>query len=718
MATSQDLFAFAAQEAERQGVPVDLVQRMMKQESGGSATALSPKGAYGPMQLMAGTAKDLGVNRDDPFDNIRGGVKYIGQLLTQFEDPRLAVAAYNAGPANVKKYGDVPPFKETQDYVKKVVGMTDKANDEWTPVTGIEGPAPAVDDWTPVTGINVQPIAQKSAPVARTGPMTLDTIRQELADPNAKKFQQQFQESFNPLDVLRGKTMTGQTLTSAAKGLDLLTLQGLSLLGNKPAQDLLNEQAAQRAQVPKEPTRSISDTISQTFGAITNDPGRALGQIGTQLLDPMALLMPGGVEKSLTAAIPKSVVAAAPKLTKAGTVTATAPVMATTEGIVRAGAEGTPLNTQNLGSDAATAAILGGPLSFSSARAVPKTYKPLTPKEVIAQRAIDQGMALPPSQVAPDSNIARILEGVSGQSKTAQLASLKNQEVVNKKARQTLGLPEDAPITPETFKAYRQEQGVAYDAVKSNNYYADKNFIGNINSKIDELNKLKGVDTSGEIATLRGIKELQFDGNSLVEIVKRLREDAGSNLMPTASAANKQLGKAQKFASEQLEDLIERNLERSKGNADLLSQFRKSRENIAKSYTIEKATNLATGDVSGAALGARAKAGKIVPSELRDVANAAAAYPLAFQNVARMPSPQAFTGMDVVTGIGTAAATGQPLAAAAAAARPAGRSMLTSDYFQRMIRPESPPVGPVKPTPAGLRFGLAVPGLLPYLGEQ
>jgi hypothetical protein len=72
--------------------------------------------------LMGATAKDLGVNRMDWKDNIRGGVKYLGQLTERFQDPTLVAAAYNAGPGNVQKYGGVPPFKETQDYVEKVVG--------------------------------------------------------------------------------------------------------------------------------------------------------------------------------------------------------------------------------------------------------------------------------------------------------------------------------------------------------------------------------------------------------------------------------------------------------------------------------------------------------------------------------------------------------------------------------------------------------------------
>jgi len=127
MATREQVYEFARQEAQRQGVPYSLVQKIVETESGGDFNAIGPKTktgdrAYGPMQLMSATAKDLGVNRMEWRDNIRGGVKYLGQLTKQFQDPILVAAAYNAGPGNVEKYGGVPPFKETQNYVQKVVG--------------------------------------------------------------------------------------------------------------------------------------------------------------------------------------------------------------------------------------------------------------------------------------------------------------------------------------------------------------------------------------------------------------------------------------------------------------------------------------------------------------------------------------------------------------------------------------------------------------------
>lgn len=102
-----------------------LVRAVIQVESGYNATAVSNKGAMGLMQLMPETAREMGVaDPYDPGDNIHGGTAYLRQLLNQFEERiELAVAAYNAGPNAVKKYGGVPPYDETVDYVQRVIAL-------------------------------------------------------------------------------------------------------------------------------------------------------------------------------------------------------------------------------------------------------------------------------------------------------------------------------------------------------------------------------------------------------------------------------------------------------------------------------------------------------------------------------------------------------------------------------------------------------------------
>ncbi|MGE0863651.1 MAG: lytic transglycosylase domain-containing protein [Vicinamibacterales bacterium] len=121
--------ASISEHSRRMGVSADLVRAVIQVESAFNPTAVSAKGAMGLMQLMPATAQELGVS--DPFEpdqNIRGGVAYLKRLLVRYNHKvELALAAYNAGMGNVEKYGDVPPFKETRNYVRKITAAAPSA---------------------------------------------------------------------------------------------------------------------------------------------------------------------------------------------------------------------------------------------------------------------------------------------------------------------------------------------------------------------------------------------------------------------------------------------------------------------------------------------------------------------------------------------------------------------------------------------------------------
>lgn len=129
--TALNLEAFKAEVASAAadyGVDAALLRAVIHAESAFNPMAISAKGAQGLMQLMPGTANDLGVV--DAFDvsqNIRGGAQYLAMMLKNFNgDVRLATAAYNAGPGAVQKYSDVPPYAETQVYVERVATLRDR----------------------------------------------------------------------------------------------------------------------------------------------------------------------------------------------------------------------------------------------------------------------------------------------------------------------------------------------------------------------------------------------------------------------------------------------------------------------------------------------------------------------------------------------------------------------------------------------------------------
>ncbi len=133
--SKMEMNAIITEASNQHGVDANLIRSVIHVESGNKAKAFSSKGAKGLMQLMDSTAAEMGVkNSWDPRENIMGGTKYLRLLQDRFQGDLIkTLAGYNAGPAAVDRHGGIPPFPETQDYVKKVLRFRDGLNSQMNP---------------------------------------------------------------------------------------------------------------------------------------------------------------------------------------------------------------------------------------------------------------------------------------------------------------------------------------------------------------------------------------------------------------------------------------------------------------------------------------------------------------------------------------------------------------------------------------------------------
>ncbi len=269
------LDSLIAKHSERTGLDPELVRRLVSQESRGHSNAVSPKGAGGTMQLMPATAASLGVkNRFDPDENIRGGTDYLKQQLDKFGDVNLALAAYNAGPGAVQKYGNkVPPYKETQDYVKKIGGGyqgTGYAQDPLTALTK-QAPTPDKSGQDPLAELTQQPPAVAA----------FNELNQQPRQPRTRPKKSILSAATGGMGGGKqgieagGKVGQPDQVTSTRAG-----LRGLAEMSGAPTQllpqdtqDWLNEAAAQGASQ----LMTTGAGIARQAGPIGSAPARAVG---------------------------------------------------------------------------------------------------------------------------------------------------------------------------------------------------------------------------------------------------------------------------------------------------------------------------------------------------------------------------------------------------------------------------------------------------------
>ena len=427
------------------------------------------------------------------------------------------------------------------------------------------------------------------------------------------------------------------------------------------------------------------------------DPASAAYQGGKLATEVAGTLGVGGALANAAARIPGAAGVAAPVIEavrtagmSAGGATGAAGLAARSAGGALTGATAAGLvDPTGIGSGAAIGAALPGAMAAAgkAGQAVGNVMRgPLQSPELAAaiKAAREAGYVIPPTQ-AKASLANRVLEGTAGKITTAQNASARNQAVTNRLASKALGLPAGAQITPEVLQSVRQAAGQAYEAVGSagtvipgQTYTAALDRIAA--PALKAAQGFPGAKPSPVIDLIDSLRSPAFDASSAVAKISELRSAADDAFR----AGSKDLGRAAKAASTALEDALEAHLAAS-GQQQLLHGFRESRKLIAKTYTVEKALNAASGTVDARVLAKELQKGKPLTGELRTAASFADTFPKAAQTPEVMGSLPQMSPLDWFAGAGLSAITQNPLAFGAVVARPAARAAALSPLVQARL---------------------------------
>lgn len=445
---------------------------------------------------------------------------------------------------------------------------------------------------------------------------------------------------------------------------------------------------------------AMTDALSD-MGADTDSLAFKGGKLATEVAGTLGV--GGTLGKTLQAAAP-GVAAAAPRLVQAistaGMRTGAAPAataagraadmgIRAAGGAVVGGASAGLVNPEDALSGAAIGAAL--PVTLAAAgragAALGRTMRGPEQSPDLAtavQQARGAGYVIPPTQ-ARASLGNRLLEGLSGKISTAQNASARNAEVTNRLASEALGLPPGEKITPDVLSRVRTAAGQAYEAVKGTGTVTPGAAYDQALDKIAApfVTTAKGFPNAKPSPVLDLVDSLRaqsFDASAAVEQVKQLRSAADKAF----AGGDKDVGNAAKAAAKALEDVLEQHLH-AIGQPDLLRGLREARQLIAKTYTVEKALNPASGTVDARKLAQALAKGKPLQGELRTAAEFAAQFPKAAQPVEMMGSLPQTSPLDWGLGAGLAAGTANPLFLATTAARPAARALTLSSMVQNRL---------------------------------
>ncbi len=365
-----------------------------------------------------------------------------------------------------------------------------------------------------------------------------------------------------------------------------------------------------------------------------------------------------------------------------------------TGGAIGGGVSAGLVNPEDAGTGAVIGAALPGVVKVAGAvgNKVGQSIRgPAVPEPVVqaARAAREAGYVIPPTQASP-TLANRAVEGFAGKLTTAQNASARNQQVTNRLARDALGIDE---LTPEAIAALRQRMNGAYDQLgQFGNIAADDTFraaldeaAGRTRQFAADFPELANADVENLVAAMAAREG--FDSQAAIEAIKQLRYSGSAN-RAAMDPGKRGLGQAQMRVSAAIEDLIERSLA-SQGADDLLTGFRDARTTLAKAYDVEKALNPATGNVDASRFAALLKKGRPLTGELRQIGEFAGTFPTAAKLAERMgslpqTSPLDWAAMATISGM-----TGNPLAMAGVAGRPAARALALSPVVQTRLTPQA-----------------------------
>lgn len=371
-------------------------------------------------------------------------------------------------------------------------------------------------------------------------------------------------------------------------------------------------------------------------------------------------------------------------------------------GAATGGASVAAVNPDDAAAGAALGAVLPGAVKavgMAGRKAVQVARGPEMPAahQAAVKSAQEAGYVLPPTHARPTLG-NQLIESVAGKLSTAQSASARNQETTNILVKKATGLTD---LSPEAIAAARAEANSAYDALgKVGRFRTDAAFKSALDrigaggkSLAEDFPELANAQADKLLASFAG--KDSFGAQPTIEAIKRLRFDGSANKAGQDPAA-KALGSAQMKVAAALEDLVERNLDRA-GSVNLLKSYREARTNLARLYDVEKALNTSTGNVDAHVLGRAAKKGRPLTGELKQVADAAQAFPAATKATEKTGSLTQLNPLDWATAaVSSAASAFHPAAAAGIVARPVARAVALSGPVQRRLAQAPAAPGPVQ----------------------